>query len=281
MDQAFKQKALKQSPFQILLNPLWALNKSAQTWFVVALLGQLLFVIYIITYFWLNMFVGNFAAWDGDLPNGFIQGNALGNAALLTHLFLAAIVTFSGPLQLIPKIRSLAPRFHHWNGRVYLFTALVISVSGLYIVWTADKVAGGVIQQYAISINATLIIIFSILTLKYAIARKLVIHRRWALRLFMVVSGVWFFRVGLWFWLVVNQAPVGIDTETFTGPFLTVLGFANYLIPLAILELYFRAQGSTNTRFQWSVSALILIAILTMLIGIGAAAMGMWLPRMY
>jgi len=274
-------QTLTKTQSTVSLDALWALNKSAQIWFSIALLGQLIFVFYIILFYWLNIYSDNFAALNNVLPNGFVKGNKVGNAALLVHLFLAAIITLSGGLQLIPKVRAVAPKFHHWNGRIYLLTVLIISITGLYIVWTADNVAGGAVQQYGLSLNALLIIVFSILTVKHAIARNLAVHRRWALRLFMVVSGVWFFRVGLMFWIMVNQGPVGIDVKTFTGPFVTFIAFANYMLPLAILELYFRAQVHSSSALRWCVSALVLTATVAMLIGISAVTMLKWLPRVY
>jgi len=274
-------QALVKTSSAVSFDPLRMLNRSAQIWFSVAMLGQLAFVFYIVMFYWLNIFSGSYSEMNKVLPNGFVVGNTLGNTALLVHLFVAAIITLSGGLQLIPKIRTLAPRFHHWNGRVYFLTVLIVSVTGLYIVWTADNVAGGVVQQYAISLNALLIIVFSILTVKFAISRKISVHRRWALRLFMAVSGVWFFRVGLMFWIVANQGPVGIDVKTFTGPFVTFIAFANYLLPLAILELYFKAQAFSSSALRWGVSTLILSATAMTLIGISAVTMLKWLPRIY
>jgi len=263
------------------IDPLRTLNKSAQIWFSVAMLGQLIFVFYIIMFYWLNTFSGNYSAMNSALPNGFIEDNTVGNSALLVHLFLAAIITLSGGLQLIPRIRAHAPRFHHWNGRMYFLTVLIVSITGLYITWTADKVAGGAVLQFGLSLNALLIIVFAMLTVKHAIARNISVHRRWALRLFMVVSGVWFFRVGLMFWIMANQGPVGIDVKTFTGPFVTFIAFANYLLPLAILELYFRAQVYSSGLLRWGVSALVLTSTAMMLIGISAVTMLKWLPRVY
>jgi len=271
-------RTMTQSTSSLKFDPLNILKKSAQSWFVVALFGQLIFVVYILAFYWLNTMQGDFEALNKELPNGVVEGDLIGNISLITHVLIAAIITFCGPLQLIPKVREVAPRFHHWNGRVYLLTAFFMSVSGLYIVWTRGTV-GDWVQRYAISLNAILIMLFAIFALKNAIARNIAVHRRWALRLFMVVSGVWFFRVGLMFWLIVNQGPVGIDLETFTGPFMYFIAFANYLLPLAFLELYFRAQASSNNIFRLSVSGLILLAALMTLGGIGAATMGMWFPK--
>jgi hypothetical protein len=38
----------------------------------------------------------------------------------------------------------------------------------------------------------------------------------------MVLSGVWFFRLGMFLWLAINRGPAGFEPDTFTGPFLTI-----------------------------------------------------------
>jgi len=262
-----------------LIQPELVLKRSVQTWFVVAVLGQVIFASYIVLFYWLTVLSGDTHRWTEVLPNGMIDGDTPGNLVLATHVVLAAIVTLGGPLQFIRKIRNSAPRFHHWNGRVYLATAVIMSVSGLVIVWTRGTV-GDMVQQLGISLNAVLILLFAVLAVRNAIKRNIIAHRRWALRLFVVVSGVWFFRVGLMFWLTVNQGPVGIDFETFTGPFLYFLAFANYLLPLAVLELYLYAQRSSANIICWAASAVLFIAALAMLVGIIAATVGMWMPHM-
>jgi hypothetical protein len=92
-------------------------------------------------------------------------------------------------------------------------------------------------------------------------------------------SAVWFFRVGLMGWLVINGGPVGFDPQSFRGPFLDVLAFAQYLLPLALLELYLRAQASRNPLAGIGVAATLCVATVLMGVGIFGAAMGMWLPR--
>ena len=97
---------------------------------------------------------------------------------------------------------------------------MVVSVAGLIMIWRKGD-AGDPTQDISIGIQAIYIILFAVLTIRYARGRQFAKHRIWALRLFLVVNGVWFFRVGLMFWLVVNGGPVGFDPDTFTGPFLT------------------------------------------------------------
>jgi hypothetical protein len=96
----------------------------------------------------------------------------------------------------------------------------------------------------------------------------------------MVVNGVWFFRVGLMFWIAVNQGPVGFDPKTFTGPFLSFLSFADYLLPLAVLEIYLRTKDRAGVAGRFAMATVLFVLTLAMATGIVVATMGMWLPRM-
>jgi len=124
-----------------------------------------------------------------------------------------------------------------------------------------------------------LIISFAAVALRFAVARRIREHCRWALRLFMVASAVWFFRVGLMGWASLTGG-IGIDFESFTGPFLWVIGFAQYLLPLAVLEWYFLCQGRSGAAGQWLFAGTLAGLTLIMGVGIVAATMGLWLPRL-
>jgi hypothetical protein len=139
---------------------------------------------------------------------------------------------------------------------------------------------GGIVLMIAQSLDALLILVFAGVALRAALRRDFKSHRRWALRLFMVVSAVWFFRVGLMLWLVIHQAPVGFDPNTFTGPFVTFIAFAQYLIPLLMLECYFRAQDSCSASIKISMAMLLILLTLAMALGIFGATMGLWLPHL-
>ena len=73
---------------------------------------------------------------------------------------------------------------------------------------------------------------------------------------------------------------IGIDFATFTGPFLYVLGFAQYLLPLAMLEWYFRCQKQAGQAERLVFAATLTGLSAFMSVGIFAATMGLWLPRM-
>ena len=173
------------------------LDRTAQLWFIIALLGQWIFVYYVAVYFGGILFENGIAGMkETHLPHGYVEGDWFGNTAIAAHVMLAIIIIGLGPLQLIPSVRKRMPLFHRINGRLYMLTAYMTSLAGLYMVWTRG-VLGGMAGHIAISLDAVLIILFATISLRYAITRRIAQHRRWALRLFMVVSAVWFFRVGL------------------------------------------------------------------------------------
>jgi Predicted membrane protein (DUF2306) len=257
------------------------LDISATFWFVVATLGQWIFVAYIFAFYGTSTLNGDFEKWNKVLPHGFVAGDWKGNLVVGLHIFFATIMILGGSLQLMPQVRNHFPTFHRWLGRVYVTIAVLISLDGLTMVWTRGSV-GDTVQHVSISIQAIYIIVFALLSIHYARARDFVTHRKWALRLYMVVNGVWFFRLGLMFWLFVNQGPVGFDPETFTGPFLTILSISIYALPISLLllEVYLRAKDSTNNLLKYVSASLIFASTLIMAVGIFAATLIMWLPRM-
>lgn len=257
-----------------------ALKAAAGFWFLVAVSGQLLFVFYISVFYGRSAVQGDLALWNKVMPRGYVPGDTMGNSVIALHLLLAVYITVGGAIQLVPRVRDRAPSFHRWNGRIYIPTAFVMSIGGLYLVWVRGSV-GDLSQHISISLNAFLIMLCAAMTLRYALAYELEVHRRWALRLFLVVSGVWFFRVGLLFWILINGGPVGFDPKTFQGPALTIIAFGQYLLPLAVLELYLRARDRGSAPARLAMAAGLFVLTVAMGVGIFGAAMGLWLRHLY
>jgi hypothetical protein len=128
-------------------------------------------------------------------------------------------------------------------------------------------------------LNAVLIILCGALAWRTARARNFSAHRRWALRTFIVACGVWFQRVGYLAWFMVMQGPVGV-TKKLDGPFDVFWSFACYLLPLALLELYLRAQASGHDGRKRVAAAVIAGFTLLMAVGIVGATMFLWYPLM-
>lgn len=252
---------------------------SATLWFATAAIGHAIFLVYILAVFYPPVAERGLHALEGmHLPSGFVEGDLLGNVASIAHVLLAAIVIGGGPLQLIPQIRQRVPRFHRILGRSYLTATMLSAIAGLYMTATRSPI-GDWVSKLGISIDGVLILVFGVMALRAALAREFTAHRRWAMRLFLAASAVLFFRIGLMAWVALTGG-IGIDYATFTGPFLYFLGFAQYLLPLAMLEWYFKAQRSTSIGVQTAFSITVVVLTLFTALGIVQATLGMWLPRM-
>jgi tetratricopeptide (TPR) repeat protein len=253
------------------------LTYSARFWFAVTIAGQIAFGLYIVVFYGLSIVHGTLGDRARFVNHGYVAGDTLGNLTVALHLALGAIINLSGALQLVPGIRNRAPAFHRWNGRLFIGGSLIAATAGLYLIWVRGSV-GDLAQHVASTLDALLIIAFAVLALRRAMQRNFGAHRRWALRLFMVVGGVWFFRIGFFLWVAINRGPVGFDPSTFTGPALTIATYAEYLVPLAILELYLRAQDRKNITLRLVAAGTVVAGTLVMIAGLLVVAGGAWAP---
>jgi len=251
---------------------------SAKTWFIVTAVGQWLFVAYILVYFGGKFLSGGIPAFgETHLPNGFVPGDSFGNMALVIHILLAGLIIAAGQIQLMPVVRSRIPRLHRWSGRFYLVAASFVSIAGLYLGWSRERLIGSIQQDIGTSLGGVLVLIFMPIVLYYVRKRNFAAHRRWALRFFMAVSAVWFLRLIIFGWFLTTGG-IGIDAKTFSGPFLTFANFAQVLLPLAVLELFFRAERTKSQPYRRAVASLIFVLTGMMAVGIFAVTAGFWLP---
>lgn len=255
-----------------------ALKAAARFWFVVAVIGQFAFAFTVASFYGLTALRGNIQAWNKVLFHGYVAGETMSNTALAGHILFATFISVAGALQLIPRVRSHFPAFHRWNGRIYLLAAFTQGVTGLYLTWSGGGIPGNVLQHVALWISAILIMLCAAMALRYALARDFNTHRRWALRLFLVASGSWFFRVGF-FLTVFLFGPIGLDATNFGGPLPTFWAFAEYLLPLAVLEFYLRAQDRPGAVRRVATASVLFVLTLAMSVGIFAVAMATWVPR--
>ena len=254
------------------------LKAAAGFWFVVVVLGQLVFAFTVASFYGLTAARGNWQQWNKSMTHGYAPDHPMGNLVVAIHLTSAVIIMFSGAIQLIPQIRRRAPSFHRWNGRIYFVTAFTVSLAGLYMMWFRGTV-GDLPQHLGQSLDAALIMLCAAMALRYALARDFKTHRRWALRLFMVVSASLFIRAGIFLSFLLNHGPFGFNAVTFSGPFLTFMSFAQYLVPLAVLEVYLRTQDRAGVPGRFAMAAGLFVLTVVMGGGIVAVTMGAFLPN--
>lgn len=253
------------------------LHRASRSLFAVAVAGQMIFVYYIVVFYGGIAISGHFEKINEQLPHGIMEGDPIGNVMLGMHLFLAAVITFGGPLQFSSRLRLRFPRFHRWNGRMYYSTAFLVSVAGLYMIYTRGA-HGGTIMAIGNTLNAALIMGFSVMAWRTAMQRQFVAHKRWALRAFLMVSGVWFFRIGYGLWILLTGFTAIGATADLTGPFDRFLGIGHSLVPLFILELYFLAKANPSLSLKkWTANFLILLCFL-LAAGIAMVAVVFWGP---
>lgn len=252
------------------------LRSTGVIWFVPALIGQWLFAYHVAAEYFVTALAGNIGAWNERLFVGLVEGDFIGNVALTVHLIIAFLVTIGGTLQLIPQIRTHAPAFHRWNGRVYIAMAFVTSIAALYMVSTRDTF-GPDSLELSVSLNAVLIMAFAAMTLRFSMARRFDVHHRWAMRTFMVMSGVWFLRVMYACIGVVTQGRMlpGFESDM-SGPTNFVISYASFLLPLLVLELYFWAGRANGVGAKIGAGVLVVVAAGATSVGVFGLAVG-WL----
>lgn len=254
-----------------------ALRAAARFWLLVAVIGQWIFLYYIAMVYGGSSLTGNFAAWAKNtfLIKGYVPHDTAGNVAFAAHALLAGVTSFGGAVQLIPWLRRHAMPLHRWNGRLFFVTAIGVSVSGIYMVW-ARGARLGMASAVAITLNGLLIVAFSVLAWRAAMRREVTAHREWALGAYLVANGQWFFRVGMFAWILLNRGPVGI-TKGLGGPFPLVWSFGCYLLPLGVLALYLRAS-SAAPRARFAMAGGLIVLTILMGIGIFGVTFAMWAP---
>lgn len=243
------------------------LKYSTVFWFLTMLAGQWFFFYYIFAFYGFSVINDNIEIWNRWEPLGakpYLAGDFSGNLAFAAHAIGAGIVAFGGALQLIPKLRNSFPRFHRINGYLYLTTVFCLAVSGFYLVWIRDPDPID-LSGVGTSINGILILAFAYFTVRFAIKRDIVNHRKWALRLFLVSNAQWLLRVGTFSYLISGNM-LGLS-PAFGDPFFSLWTFGCFVLPLAMLQFYFYAKEQKNRRVKYVASGLLSLLTILMIVG--------------
>lgn len=264
-----------------MLRPDKSLAAAASLWFGVAIVGQWLFALYVLSLYGARLVASGLPGLaETHLSNSYVAGDAIGNVAVAAHVLIAVVIHGAGPLQFIPQIRRNLPKVHHWTGRAFLLAAVTGGVTGLYMIWVRGTGGTGLLNNLSNTIATGLIVLFASLALRNAMARNIAVHRRWALRLFLVASAVWFARLGIWGTGVV--APVlGVEFRPIMMQVVAIMDVLKLAVPLAICEMFLWAQSRAGPNGKLAAAALLLVATLATAVGIYGAATLVWWPRAY
>jgi hypothetical protein len=134
-------------------------------------------------------------------------------------------------------------------------------------------------QQIGTGLLGVLVMVCASMAWRTALRRDFTTHRRWALRLFLLVSTAIFVRSTIALVSVILAGAGTLDVTVIQGPILTVVTFAQYCLPLAVLELYFWSQTRGGAPARLSMAALLVVLTLLLGAGIGAASAAIFVPN--
>lgn len=167
----------------------------------------------------------------------FHPGASLSNAGIFAHMALGGVLTFLAPVQALPVLRQRWPWLHRALGYGIAGAALATAAGGLVYI-AAQGTIGGPMMSAGFALYGLLLGAVAVQTVRLSRARRFKAHRRWAIRLVVLVLASWFYRVqyGLWY-LATDGA---LSNEVFTGGFDRFMFVGFYLPHLLVLETIFR-----------------------------------------
>ena len=251
-----------------------AMTFAAAAWYVPVLVGQFIFVAYIFYAYGVPLLGGDITGWNNHISQAWVSGRPLGNGAVAAHLALAVVIHIGGPLQLVPAVRRRWPKFHRITGRAFIAGVFIAVISGVYMLLVRE--IGEWTIRLGFSVQAALIIWFTIFALRHAMKRNIAQHMVWATRLFLAASAVWFFRVMIMIWYVTTGG-IGIDQSNGTGWFLDIMSIGQFL-PLFVYEVYHRLKTGGSPAARYAMAGFLWIAAGATAMGVGLATLGMWFP---
>lgn len=242
---------------------------TASSLFAVTIVGQWAFAAYILLFYAFPAVSGNVDVWNRNslLAHPPVEsGKIIATFAFGSHAIGASIIALFGGLQIIPSVRNRWRALHRWNGRIFIFTVVGLSISGFYLTWVRGPMPDS-LSDLGTSVNGVLILTFAALTVISARNRRFMQHERWAIRLFLVSNAQWFLRIGGFGYFVVAQS-LGVEVA-FDGWFFKFWTWGCFIVPIAVSEVYFISRRAKSQPLRWLSASLFALLIPLTLIGIG------------
>ena len=196
-----------------------------------------LFGLYILAFYAGAVVQQDLPSWNAVLPRIYEPGTPAATAAIGLHFAAGGVILVLGCVQVVPVLRERHPAIHRALGRVYVVASLLAGVGGLAFV-LAKGTVGGLIMDLGFGLYGVLVVASAVQAYRHARARRISLHRAWALRLFALALGSWLYRMDYGFWLLLTGG-IG-HTEDFRGPFDRFMDFFFYLPNLLVVEAYLR-----------------------------------------
>lgn len=181
----------------------------------------------------------NFGQWH-DLVSGLplrTTTDWVANLGIGMHYFMGAVLVLAWPLLLSSRIRTRHRAVHRWTGRIYVTAGLLAGIGGMSFILTHG--ATFTESSIAFGIWGALMMLCSMMAYVHARARRLDLHRAWAIRLFALVLGSWIFDVEYRAWEDLAGG-IGIGDGKTIGIFDYVMFYAFFVPNLLVAEFFIR-----------------------------------------
>lgn len=212
--------------------------------FATSWISGVVFAAYIAVFFGGTLLAGAGERWNESLPGLHDPATPMAIVAIGVHFLTGAVLLLLGPIQFIGHLRRRVPALHRWLGRLYVASAALAGIGGLFFI-VARGTVGGAVMDIGFGLYGILMVVCAALAFVHARAGRFGQHRAWAIRLFALTIGSWLYRMeyGAWF-LVAGGVGTG---RGFTGWFDAVMAFFFYLPNLVVAEWVIRSTRSRPT----------------------------------
>lgn len=245
----------------------------AASWLSAALFGA-----YILAFYGGTAAGGAPGRWNESLPRLHEAATPFATLAIGAHFVTGGVLLLLGPVQLIATIRARIPALHRWLGRLYAAAATIAGLGGLGFI-LAKGTVGGTAMDLGFGLYGVLMIACATLAFTNARARRIELHRAWAIRLFALAIGSWLYRMEYGFWFLCFGTAG--HTADFRGAFDRVMDFAFYLPNLAVAEAFIRARrDDAAPALRIGAVIALLAASAFILLATWQFATKMWFPGM-
>ncbi len=165
----------------------------------------------------------------------FANGQSVGNAAMMLHIFAGTLLVILVPLQLLKSVRLRFTGFHRLLGKLLVTLALITGMAGMTYIPLRGTI-GGPVMSSAFFLYGLCLFTAALMVAHNALAGNRAGHWAWGLRLFWLALGSWLYRAHYTVWYLLTG---GLGSEPdFSGPFDLAQNFAFFVPYLIAVQVW-------------------------------------------
>lgn len=161
----------------------------------------------------------------------------IANLGIGMHFVMGTILVLAWPILFSSTIRARHRAVHRWTGRVYVTAGFLAGVGGLSFILAHGAYAPP--ASVAFAIWGSVMMLCAVMAYVHARARRIDLHRAWAIRLFAMVLGSWIFDLEIRAWNDLTGS-LGVGKGNALGPFDYAILYLFFVPNLLVAEFFIR-----------------------------------------